>query len=89
MQLAEPIFIRNIIYQVSERHLLLGMMKIFEVTEMLGLKQETIDNITAEDAKAKHARKALEVELKRIQVAREKFETFAMRTGAHLVSGYL
>lgn len=57
------------------------MMKIFEVTEMLGLTPEMIDKITAEDAKARHVRKALDVELKRIQLAREKCETIAMRTG--------
>lgn len=64
-------------------------MQFFEGTEVDEFEQQTIDNITAEDAKAKQERKTLEVELERIQVAREKFETFAMRTGTQLVSDIL
>ncbi|KAK3324991.1 dynamin family protein [Apodospora peruviana] len=83
-KLAEPIFIRNIIYQVAERHLLLGMMKIFEITEMLGIPDETVDKITAEDAKAEKARKVLEAEMEHIHTARQRCDIIARRTTARL-----
>ncbi|KAK0725115.1 dynamin family protein [Lasiosphaeris hirsuta] len=82
--LAERVFIRNVIYQVAERHLLSGMMRLFETAEVMGMTDEIIDKIIAEDEEAKEARRVLELDMERIQDARKKCDVVAARTSPRL-----
>ncbi|KAK3380689.1 hypothetical protein B0T24DRAFT_571585 [Lasiosphaeria ovina] len=70
-KIAESVFIRNVIYQVAERHLLRGMLRIFDPTEVAQMEEKKIDDITAVSKEAQEERKRLEEEKKRIEDARD------------------
>ncbi|KAK0723511.1 hypothetical protein B0T26DRAFT_871331 [Lasiosphaeria miniovina] len=70
-KIAESVFVRNVIYQVAERHLLRGMLRIFDPTEVAQMEEKKIDDITAVSKEAQEERKRLEQEKKRIEDARD------------------
>ncbi|KAK3309782.1 P-loop containing nucleoside triphosphate hydrolase protein [Chaetomium strumarium] len=77
--LAAKTFIRNIITQVVERHLLQGMYGLFNSAEVLGLSNEIVDAIAAENKETRDRRQTLRVQKKAIQEAKELCASLAMR----------
>jgi GTPase SAR1 family protein len=84
--LAAKTFIRNIITQVVERHLLQGMYSIFNSAEVLSLDSETVDAIAAENKETRDRRQTLRVQKKAIQEAKELCASLAMRKELRAVS---
>ncbi|KXX82184.1 Interferon-induced GTP-binding protein Mx [Madurella mycetomatis] len=77
--LAAKTFIRNVITQVVERHLLQGMYSIFNSVEVLGLSNEVIEAIAAENKETRDRRQTLKVQKKAIEEAKEICASLAMR----------
>ncbi|KAK4239416.1 P-loop containing nucleoside triphosphate hydrolase protein [Achaetomium macrosporum] len=77
--LAAKTFIRNIITQVVERHLLQGMYSIFNSAEVLGLNNEVVEAIAAENKETRDRRQTLRVQKKAIGEAKELCASLAMR----------
>lgn len=78
-ELAAKAFVRNIITQVVERHLLQGMYSIFNSVEVLGMSNEVIEAIAAENKETRDRRQTLRVQKKAIEEAKEICATLAMR----------
>ncbi|KAJ4297382.1 hypothetical protein N0V88_004301 [Collariella sp. IMI 366227] len=78
-ELAAKTFIRNIITQVVERHLLQGMYSIFNSIEVLALSTEIIEAIAAENKETRERRQTLKVQKKAIEEAKEICASLAMR----------
>ncbi|KFA67309.1 hypothetical protein S40285_03641 [Stachybotrys chlorohalonatus IBT 40285] len=74
------IFTRNVITQVVERHLLLGMLRLFNPVEILRMQDVTIESIAAENKETRDRRKALKAQKKAIEEARSLCATLAMRS---------
>lgn len=84
--LAAKTFIRNIITQVVERHLLQGMYSIFNSVEVLGLSNQVIEAIAAENKETRDRRQTLKVQKKAIEEAKEICASLAMRKELRAVS---
>ncbi|KAK4132770.1 hypothetical protein BT67DRAFT_384278 [Trichocladium antarcticum] len=78
-ELAAKTFIRNIITQVAERHLLQGMYSFFNSVEVLGLSNEAIEGIAAENKETRDRRQTLRAQKKAIEDAKETCASLAMR----------
>ncbi|KAF4948158.1 hypothetical protein FGADI_9853 [Fusarium gaditjirri] len=78
--LTARIFTRNVITQVVERHLLLGMLRLFNPIEILRMPDTTIEAIAAENKETRERRKALQLQKKAIEEARNICAGLAMRS---------
>jgi hypothetical protein len=78
--LTARIFIRNVITQVVERHMLLGMLNLFNPIEILRMADSTVESIAAEDKATRDRRVALVKRKKAIEEARNICATLAMRS---------
>ncbi|KZZ94297.1 Dynamin, GTPase domain protein [Moelleriella libera RCEF 2490] len=78
--LTARIFTRNVITQVVERHLLLGMLRLFNPIAILKMPDETIDSISAENKETREKRVALKAQKKAIEEARNICASLAMRS---------
>lgn len=78
--LTARIFTRNVITQVVERHLLLGMLRLFNPIEILRMPDTTIDSISAENKETRERRIALKAQKKAIEEARSICASLAMRS---------
>jgi GTPase SAR1 family protein len=85
-ELTAKSFIRNIITQVAERHLLQGMYSIFNSVEVLGLSNEVIEGIAAENKETRDRRQTLKAQKKAIEEAKEICASLAMRKELRTVS---
>lgn len=74
------IFTRNVITQVVERHLLLGMLRLFNPVEILRMPDVTIEAIAAENKETRERRVALKKQKKAIEEARSICASLAMRS---------
>jgi len=72
-------FIRNVITQVVERHLLQGMYGVFNSVGVLGMNDETIEAIAAENKETRDRRQTLKVQKKAIEEAKDICSSLAMR----------
>ena len=78
--LTARLFTRNVITQVVERHLLLGMLRLFNPVEILRLPDVTIEAIASENKETKERRVALKKQKKAIEEARGICASLAMRS---------
>ncbi|KAG6040895.1 hypothetical protein E4U41_006743 [Claviceps citrina] len=78
--LTARIFTRNVITQVVERHLLLGMLRLFDPIEILRMPDGTIESISAENKETRERRIALKKQKKAIEEARNICASLAMRS---------
>lgn len=78
--LTARIFTRNVITQVVERHLLLGMLRLFNPVEILRMPNATIEAIAAENKETRERRLALKQQKKAIEEARNICAGLAMRS---------
>lgn len=72
-------FIRNVIMQVVERHLLQGMYSIFESVKCLAMTVDTIEAIAAENKETREKRIKLKQRKKAIEDAKDVCAGLAMR----------
>lgn len=78
--LTARIFTRNVITQVVERHLLLGILRLFNSVEILRMPNSTIEDIAAEDKETRDRRAALKAQKSAIEEARSICAGLAMRS---------
>jgi hypothetical protein len=78
--LTARIFTRNVITQVVERHLLLGMLRLFNPIEILRMQDTTIEAIAAENKETRDRRKTLQAQKKAIEEAKTICASLAMRS---------
>jgi len=78
--LTARIFTRNVITQVVERHLLLGMLRLFNPIEILRMQDTTIEAIAAENKETRERRKTLQTQKKAIEEAKAICASLAMRS---------
>lgn len=78
--LTARIFTRNVITQVVERHLLLGMLRLFNPIEILRMQDSTIEAIAAENKETRDRRKTLQAQKKAIEEAKAICASLAMRS---------
>jgi GTPase SAR1 family protein len=78
--LTARIFVRNVITQVVERHLLLGMLRLFNPIEILRMTDGTIEAIAAENKETRDRRMALKAQKDAIVEARNICASLAMRS---------
>ncbi|OAQ59617.1 interferon-induced GTP-binding protein Mx [Pochonia chlamydosporia 170] len=78
--LTARIFTRNVITQVVERHLLLGMLRLFNPIEILRMPDSTIESIAAENKETRERRIKLKAQKKDIEEARSMCAGLAMRS---------
>ncbi|KAK1757857.1 P-loop containing nucleoside triphosphate hydrolase protein [Echria macrotheca] len=78
-ELSAKSFIRNVITQVVERHLLQGMYSIFNSVEVLSMTNEVIEAIAAENRETRDRRQTLKVQKKAIEEAKDICASLAMR----------
>ncbi|EON97122.1 putative interferon-induced gtp-binding protein mx protein [Phaeoacremonium minimum UCRPA7] len=78
-ELSAKSFIRNIITQVVERHLLQGMYGVFNSVEILGMTNETVEAIAAENKQTRDKRMTLKAQKKAIEEAKDICANLAMR----------
>ncbi|UNI17148.1 hypothetical protein JDV02_003524 [Purpureocillium takamizusanense] len=78
--LTARIFTRNVITQVVERHLLLGMLRLFNPVEILRMPDKTVESIAAENKETRERRTALRAQKKAIEEARSICAGLAMRS---------
>lgn len=78
--LTARIFVRNVITQVVERHLLLGMLRLFNPIEILRMTDGTIEAIAAENKETRDRRMALKAQRDAIVEARNICASLAMRS---------
>ncbi|OAQ98972.1 hypothetical protein LLEC1_03515, partial [Akanthomyces lecanii] len=78
--LTARIFTRNVITQVVERHLLLGMLRLFNPIEILRMPNATIESIAAENKETRERRLTLKEQKKAIEEARSICASLAMRS---------
>lgn len=79
-------FIRNVIYQVIERHLLMGIRQMFESVGVHNMTDETIVAITADDNATRDARNNLKMRMEKIQEARDICAEIETRRDLQVVS---
>lgn len=78
--LTARIFTRNVITQVVERHLLLGMLRLFNPIEILRMPNATIESIAAENKETRDRRMTLKQQKKAIEEAKSICASLAMRS---------
>lgn len=78
--LTARIFVRNVVTQVVERHLLLGMLRLFNPIEILRMPNATIEAIAAENKETRDRRLALKTQKDAIEEARNICASLAMRS---------
>lgn len=78
--LTARIFTRNVITQVVERHLLLGMLRLFNPIEILRMTNTTIEAIAAENKETRERRMVLKQQKVAIEEARNICASLAMRS---------
>lgn len=78
--LTARIFTRNVITQVVERHLLLGMLGLFNPIEILRMPNTTIEAVAAENKETRDRRLALKARKVAIEEARNICANLAMRS---------
>ncbi|KAK0624839.1 P-loop containing nucleoside triphosphate hydrolase protein [Bombardia bombarda] len=72
-------FIRNVITQVVERHLLQGMYSVFNSVEILGMSNGVVEAIAAENKETRDRRQVLKVQKVAIEEAKDICANLAMR----------
>ncbi|KAK3329902.1 P-loop containing nucleoside triphosphate hydrolase protein [Apodospora peruviana] len=85
-ELSAKSFIRNVITQVVERHLLQGMYSIFNSVEILGMTNEVVEAIAAENRETRDRRQTLKIQKKAIEEAKDICANLAMRKELRMVS---
>lgn len=85
-QLSARVFIRNVITQVVERHLLQGLYHIFSSVKANRLSDETVEAIAAENKATRDKRTALKDKKAAIEEARDICASLAMRKELRSVS---
>lgn len=78
-ELSAKTFIRNVITQVVERHLLGGMYTLFNAVEVLSMQNETVEAIAAENRETRDRRQTLKQQKKAIEEAKSLCSALAMR----------
>lgn len=78
-ELAAKTFIRNTITQVIERHLLQGMYGIFNSVAIMGMADDGVEAIAAENKETRDKRMALKTQKNAIEEARDICASLAMR----------
>ena len=78
--LTARIFTRNVITQIVERHLMLGMLRLFNPVEILRMGDSTVEAIAAENKETRDKRKALKLQKTAIEEARSICASLAMRS---------
>ncbi|POR36281.1 Interferon-induced GTP-binding protein Mx [Tolypocladium paradoxum] len=78
--LTARIFTRNVITQVVERHLLLGMLRLFNPIEILRMPDAAVESIAAENKETRERRIALKTQKSAIEEARSICASLAMRS---------
>ncbi|EAA35708.1 hypothetical protein GE21DRAFT_1922 [Neurospora crassa] len=78
-ELSAKTFIRNVITQVVERHLLQGMYGIFNPVEVMAMTSEVVESIAAENQETRDRRQALAAQRKAIEQAKDACTDLAMR----------
>ncbi|KAM3541358.1 hypothetical protein ARSEF1564_005719 [Beauveria bassiana] len=78
--LTARIFIRNVTTQVGERHLLQGMLCLFNSVEIYDMPNSTIESIAAENKETRDRRMTLKAQKKAIEEARSICASLAMRS---------
>jgi GTPase SAR1 family protein len=78
--LTARIFTRNVITQVVERHLMSGMLRLFNPIEILRMDDATIEAIAAENKETRDLRKTLKAQKTAIEEARSLCAGLAMRS---------
>ncbi|TLS27122.1 hypothetical protein PpBr36_04965 [Pyricularia pennisetigena] len=78
-ELSAKTFIRNVITQVVERHLLGGMYTLFNAIEVLNMDNETVEAIAAENRETRDRRQTLKQQKKAIEEAKSLCSSLAMR----------
>ncbi|PHH62678.1 hypothetical protein CDD81_6824 [Ophiocordyceps australis] len=78
--LTARIFTRNVVTQVVERHLMLGMVRLFNPVEILRMPDAAIEGIAAEDKGTRERRIALKKQRAAIEEARSICASLAMRS---------
>ncbi|KAF4127032.1 Dynamin central region [Geosmithia morbida] len=78
--LTARLFVRNVVTQVVERHLLLGMLRLFNPIEILRMPDSTIEAIAAENKATRDRRLALKEQRDAIVEARNICASLAMRS---------
>jgi hypothetical protein len=78
--LTARIFTRNVITQVVERHLLLGMLRLFNPIEIMRLDNTVIEAIASENKETRDRRMALKQQKTAIEEARDICASLAMRS---------
>ncbi|KAK3935822.1 P-loop containing nucleoside triphosphate hydrolase protein [Diplogelasinospora grovesii] len=72
-------FIRNVITQVVERHLLQGMYSIFNSVPIMAMSNDIVEAIAAENKETRDRRQTLKVQKKAIEEAKDICANLAMR----------
>ncbi|KAL8324256.1 hypothetical protein RB597_007815 [Gaeumannomyces tritici] len=78
-ELSAKTFIRNVITQVVERHLLGGMYTLFNAVAVLSMDNVTVEAIAAENRETRDRRQTLKAQKKAIEEARDLCSSLAMR----------
>ncbi|KAA8632216.1 hypothetical protein SMACR_01469 [Sordaria macrospora] len=78
-ELSAKTFIRNVITQVVERHLLQGMYGIFNPAAVMAMSSEVVESIAAENQETRDRRQALTAQRKAIEEAKDVCTSLAMR----------
>lgn len=78
--LTARIFIRNVITQVVERHLILGMLRLFNPVQILRMGDRVVEAIAAENKETRERRTTLKAQKAAIEEARGLCANLAMRS---------
>ncbi|KAK3948389.1 P-loop containing nucleoside triphosphate hydrolase protein [Pseudoneurospora amorphoporcata] len=78
-ELSAKTFIRNVITQVVERHLLQGMYGIFNPAEVMAMSSQVVESIAAENQETRDRRNSLTAQRKAIEEAKDVCTSLAMR----------
>ncbi len=85
-ELSAKNFIRNVITQVIERHLLQGVYGIFNSPEIFTMTNQTIEAVGAENKETRDRRLVLKAQKKAIEEAKDMCANLAMRKELRMVS---
>ena len=78
--LTARIFIRNVITQVVERHLILGMLTLFNPLEILKMDDAAVEAVAAENKETRERRAVLKQQKKAIEEAKSLCASLAMHS---------
>jgi hypothetical protein len=85
-KLTSRIFIRNVITQVIERNLILGMLRLFDPAEILRMSDQTVKDIASENEETRQLRISLKAKKKAIEEAQDLCASLSMRSELRNVS---